>query len=396
MIGGSTSTFTTSTFSGAMSIDELFAVCSVDALDGLDDAALVGLAGEVVALWPRLEAARLRVIAAVEDRAAYRLDGTRDMTSWLAWRAGERRGTARREVELAAAVAVMPAVAAGLDDGSLSKAKAVELGRIARASTDDQARLVEAAKTLPAEQVAREVDRYQLEHAHQPTEIVETLTVIPTAGGGQVEATLSTENLEWVQIAVDAAADQLGLGELTWEQRRAKGLVAVSRYFLDHADLPVCRHGRPTVVVTLDIDVLAARAGGSARLDSGAYLSGEAARRLACDAGIIRMITDPDSMPLDVGRRTRSISPAQARAVIHRDQHCAFEGCTAPPWACDIHHLDFWSEGGHTDVGRLRLGCWHHHHELHRLAATHEVIETADGRLRLEPRRRQPAHPDAA
>jgi hypothetical protein len=69
------------------------------------------------------------------------------------------------------------------------------------------------------------------------------------------------------------------------------------------------------MIVTVDIDTLAARSGGSARLDSGGYLTGEAARRLACDVGIIRMITDPDSMPPDVGRRTRTISsgPKQER-----------------------------------------------------------------------------------
>jgi hypothetical protein len=373
---------------GATSLEELLVVCSADALDGLDDAGLVALAAALVGWWPRLEAARLRVIASVDTRGVYRVDGARDMTSWLAWRAGERRSTARRDVDLAGTVAVMPAVDAGLADGSLSKAKAAELARIAGAPLDDQDMLVAAAATMSPEAVAREVDRYQLEHRGAPVEITETLTITPLPGGGRLDATLSTENLEWVHVAVDAAADHLGVRDLPFEQRRAHGLVAISRYFLDHADLPHQRHGRPTIVVTLDVDTLAAQAGGTARLDSGAYLTGDAARRLACDAGIIRMITDPDSMPLDVGRRTRSISPAQARAVIHRDQHCAFEGCTAPPWACDIHHLDPWSTGGRTDLARLRLGCWHHHHLLHRLAPTHDVIETDEGRLRLEPRRR--------
>jgi hypothetical protein len=377
------------------SIDELVAASSVDVLEALDDRALADLAGELVALWPRLEAARLRIIAAVDSRGAYRVDGARDMTSWLAWRAGERRGTARRDVDLAGTVAVMPAVDAGLAGGSLSKAKAVELARMAGAPREDQELLVAAAVTMSPEAVAREVDRYQLDHRTAPAEITETLTLTPLPGGGRLEAALGAENLEWVHVAVDAAADQLGLHELPWEQRRAHGLVAIARYYLDHADLPHQRHGRPTLVITLDIDTLATRAGGSARSDSGAYLTGDAARRLACDAGIIRMITTPDSMPLDVGRRTRTISPAQARAVIHRDRHCAFEGCTAPPWACDIHHLDPWSAGGRTDLARLRLGCWHHHQLLHRLEASHEVTETPAGRLRLQPRRRT-QHCDAA
>ena len=135
---------------------------------------------------------------------------------------------------------------------------------------------------------------------------------------------------------------------------------------------------------------------GRRALDSGAYLRGDAARRLACDAGVVRLLTDPDSMPLDVGRLTRSVSPAQARAVIHRDRHCRYEGCHSPPWACEVHHLDHWSRGGRTDVERLGLLCWHHHHLTHRQEPTHELVDVGEGRLRLEPRRRPGAHSDAA
>ena len=382
---------------GSTSLDELVARCEPDALTGLDDQTLAGLAESVLRLWPRLDAARLRLIAAVEARQAFRADGARDAVSWLAWKAGERRGAARREVELAATVNAMPAVDDALADGSLSKAKAVELGRARTADPADQKELVEAAKNSTVEEVARQIDRWQLEH--QPAaEVTEALRVTPTPGGGRLEATLTTEHLEWVQVAVDAAADQLGLPDLAWEARRARGLVAVCRYFLDHADLPTRRQGRPTVVATMNADTLAARSGGSARLDSGAYITGESARRLACDASVIRLITDPSSMPLDVGRATRTISTAQARAVIHRDRHCGYQGCTAPPWACDIHHLDHWARGGQTDLRRLRLLCWHHHHLIHRHEASHHLVEDRDRRLRLEARaeRRRPEHSHAA
>jgi hypothetical protein len=171
--------------------------------------------------------------------------------------------------------------------------------------------------------------------------------------------------------------------------------VAVARYFLEHADVPATRVGRPTVVVTLDVETLAAASGGSARLDSGAYVSGDIARRLACDAGITRLVTGPESMPLDVGRKTRVPSPAQCRAVIHRDRHCRYDGCSAPPWACEVHHVDFWArDGGGTDVGRLALLCWHHHTLTHRQSVTHELVEGGDRRLRL--RERQRGRPDAA
>ncbi|HKA03763.1 MAG TPA: hypothetical protein VKD67_05520, partial [Acidimicrobiales bacterium] len=106
-----------------------------------------------------------------------------------------------------------------------------------------------------------------------------------------------------------------------------------------------------------------------------------------------------DSMPLDLGRRTRTPSPAQCRAVIHRDRHCRVDGCSAPPWACEVHHLDFWArDHGRTDLDRLALICWHHHTLVHHRSATHDLIDRGDGRLTLRPRPRpRPTRqPDAA
>jgi uncharacterized protein DUF222 len=324
----------------------------------------------------------------VETRQAFRLDGARDAASWLAWKGAERRGRARSEIELAASVAAMPAVDQAMGEGTLSRAKAAELARARTADPDEQAELVAAAKAMTVEEVARRVDRWQHEQGSPPS-VEPRLAIIPRPGGGHVDATLDTEGLEWVMVAVDTAADTLDLRGLTGEQRRAHGLVAICRYFLDHAKVPVRRQGRPTVVVTLDVETLAGGAGRSARLDSGAYVTGEVARMLACDAAVVRMVADPASQPLDVGRATRSISPAQARAVVHRDRHCRYSGCSAPAWACDVHHLDPWWCGGRTDLARLGLLCWHHHHLVHRQAGTHELVEQGDGRVSLELRRRE-------
>jgi hypothetical protein len=377
-----------SVVSGSTTLDELHAMCSPAALESLNDVALARFAELLLGWWPRLDAGRLAVIAAVEARQAYKVDGARDAASWIAWKAGERRGVARREVETAMAVAQMPAVADGLAAGALSKAKAAELARAVDASPDDQAALVETAKTASVDQVARHVDRWQTEH--RPHLDAETVSFV----GRRLEATLSTESMEWVRTAVDAAAAQLDVNDLPWPSRQAKGLTAVCRYFVEHADNPRTRGTRPTVVVSLDIDTLAARSGGSARLDSGRYISGDDARRLACDAGVVRLITAGAAMPLDLGAKTRTVSPAQARAVIHRDRHCRYDGCTAPAWAGEVHHLDFWTrDNGPTNLTNLALICWHHHTLVHRSSTTHDLTDRGDGRLRLQ---RRTDHPDAA
>ena len=73
------------------------------------------------------------------------------------------------------------------------------------------------------------------------------------------------------------------------------------------------------------------------------------------------------SQPLDIGRTTRTIPPHLRTAVIQRDQHCQFPGCTQPPSVCDVHHLIPWAQGGPTSLGNLGLLCrFHHHIVIHR------------------------------
>jgi hypothetical protein len=94
-------------------------------------------------------------------------------------------------------------------------------------------------------------------------------------------------------------------------------------------------------------------------------ISGEAARRLACDAGISRVIVDGPSQPLDVGRRTRTIPPALRTALVVRDRGCVFPGCDRPPPWTDAHHVTSWIDGGSTSLDNLALLCRIHHRTVH-------------------------------
>src|SRR5262249_61948529 len=53
--------------------------------------------------------------------------------------------------------------------------------------------------------------------------------------------------------------------------------------------------------------------------------------RLACDAGIARVVTAGKSMPIDVGRTTRTIPPALWQALVVRDGGCVVPGGGRPP-----------------------------------------------------------------
>ena len=129
---------------------------------------------------------------------------------------------------------------------------------------------------------------------------------------------------------------------------------------------PRTRVGRPHVLVVVDVEVLEARAGGSATLASGAVITGDEVRALAADASITRVVMRGRSQVLDIGRTTRTVPPHLAKGVIARDRHCTHPGCSAPPWACEIHHVIPWMRRGPTSLDNLTLRCWFHHREEHR------------------------------
>jgi hypothetical protein len=170
-----------------------------------------------------------------------------------------------------------------------------------------------------------------------------------------------------LRTAIDALCRPLPGDTRTPAQQRFDALVELARRQLDRGELPTAGGERPHVGVTIPLETLEARAGApAAELEwCNQPISGEAARRLACDAQISRIITDGASQPLDVGRATRTIPPALRRAVIARDKGCTAPGCDRPPAWCDVHHIIHWIDGGPTALWNLRLLCPLHHHDEH-------------------------------
>ncbi len=95
----------------------------------------------------------------------------------------------------------------------------------------------------------------------------------------------------------------------------------------------------------------------------GIHVSTETARRLSCDAAMVRMQHGPAGEILDVGRRTRTISPALRRALRARDRQCRFPGCRNV--RVDAHHVEHWADGGRTALDNLVLLCRRHHRAVH-------------------------------
>jgi Domain of unknown function (DUF222) len=121
---------------------------------------------------------------------------------------------------------------------------------------------------------------------------------------------------------------------------------------------------RPQLLITCTLDQLAHGIGAELS-PAGHVINPASLRRHACDAAIIRVVTNGASDPIDVGRSTRTIPPALRRALIVRDGGCVFPGCDRPHGWCEAHHIIHWLNGGDTNLANTALLCSRHHHQLH-------------------------------
>lgn len=169
-------------------------------------------------------------------------------------------------------------------------------------------------------------------------------------------------------------------------RRFLDALVEACRRLQATDQLPHDHGSTARIIVTIDHDSLREQAidAGLAHdgsMPSGQSLSASAVRRLACDAEIIPAVLGSHGQILDMGRAHRLVTPAIWLALVLRDSHCAFPGCTRPPIACDAHHINHWADGGATDLDNLMLICRKHHTLVHQSPWT----------VHLDPETRRPA-----
>jgi hypothetical protein len=123
-----------------------------------------------------------------------------------------------------------------------------------------------------------------------------------------------------------------------------------------------------TVVVTMTYEQLLGGLNGSEKaavLDTGEQISPSQARRLACEAGIIPAVLGSNSVPLDLGRKTRFHNEPQRIGLMLKDGGCAVVGCDWPPGMCHAHHKHPWAKGGKTSLDDGVLLCPRHHTTAH-------------------------------
>jgi Domain of unknown function (DUF222) len=358
-------------------------------LDELSEDALLDLVGGLVTASNRMAAALTSAVRAADRREAYRRDGAVSMKGWL-------RGSCRMSPDLATSTVStgrrleqLPQTAAAFAAGEISAAharvitRAMTPGRLAKAAdagidlTDTDAIMTELARVAAPNETAHGVARWVAGVDPDGTldDAADTRRRFTMAAGldGRVHlrGDLDAVGGEYLHTALGALmnSDRPAGDTRSHAERQADALVALARGALDGGSLPSVRGEPPHVRVTIDWFALCATrgaagvAGGS--LGWAGPINPETARRLACDAGVVRIITDPDGSPLDVGREQRTSNAAIRRAVEIRDEHCVFAGCDAPPEWCDFHHVVHWAHGGPTSCENGALLCERHHTSCH-------------------------------
>lgn len=328
-----------------------------------------------------LEAERSRRLTEVERRATWAVDGHLSVVSWLAARVRLGFSRASQQVKLSRALRQMPVTAEAFGSGELSS-EAVGLLVSAReaapeAFSEAEDMLVDAAVVLPAREfraavaywrqaadasASEERTRriYEGRHLHVSPTIEGTVRIDgdldPESGQTLITALRSVEDA-WARDGVEDPRSA--------PQRRADAMAELCRSWLDRSDRPDVAGERPHVVVTMDLESLEGRLGRRCELSDVGAIAPETARRLACDAGVSRVLTRGGSEPLDVGRRTPVVPSGMRRAVVIRDVGCRFLGCGRPQAWCDAHHVRHWADGGETALGNIVLLCRPHHRAVH-------------------------------
>ena len=123
---------------------------------------------------------------------------------------------------------------------------------------------------------------------------------------------------------------------------------------------------RASVILIVPFDTETGRPSGPARTPTGQLVDERGAELLSCSADLTPVWLSAEGEPLRLGRTARYASPGQWKALVVRDGHCTFPGCSQLPQWCDTHHLQGWArEHGLTDVDKMVLLCQTHHTFVH-------------------------------
>ncbi|MEL7185221.1 MAG: DUF222 domain-containing protein [Pseudomonadota bacterium] len=334
-------------------------LCSIDELEQ-----------NILSLARQINVATYELLVMVrefDERAGFLQWGLSNAAEWLAWRCDISATTAYEKVRVAHALKHLRSVSAAFAAGELSYAKVRALTRVA--SRENESDLLEFALRHTAanvEQYCRELRNGNPESVSTAERAIRnrSLRIRRDAERGMMAITIEVpiESGEIIEKALDKARDDdvlqvADVVDTSWQTRQADAVVAMAREYLAGMGSDA---SSDTHLVTIHVDQ-SALSGGEGR--SGLPI--ESVKRLCCDNPVVVLTENDKGEPLTIGRKSRIIPTAIARAVnAQYGGGCGFPGCSNHRFI-HLHHIEHWSSGGETSVENLMPLCTRHHQLVH-------------------------------
>lgn len=328
----------------------------------------------ILAIEDRLAAKVSEAIAAFDAAELYDLDGATSTAAWLR-RQGLSNKRAVTRARAARTLRSLPLTKGAWDSGQLSSGQVDAIlanvpGWATGLFAEHEAELIPTLLPLTTQQTAVAMQawlRYAEATRNQDEPAAPRRTFHHSAtfeGKYESSGSFDAEGGTIIATAIKLAENTDAEDSRGAPERRGDALVDVCRWFLDHRGAAPKARNRPHVNVVIDYPSLLD--GGSGELVGNGLLDAASIRRLLCDAGVHRIVTDGRSTILDYGRQMRTVSDGLFNALVLRDRGCRFvPECDRPPEWCDAHHVVHWADGGETSLFNTVLACSRHHHQAH-------------------------------
>jgi hypothetical protein len=293
-------------------------------------------------------------------------------------------------------LAGLPRITMAMAEGRLSYAKVRAMTRVG--TPDNESYLLNIAlcgtashvedvvrgyrRALDAAELTREAVRQRDQNLFWHTEPDGSLAIrgrLPAEVGVLFVRALQSA-LDGLPIPKDVSAETSSDDLHRARKRRVEALAVLAESFLATGLKDLSGADRQQIVVHVDAETFRHSHPGRCELEHGPAMAAETARRLACDASIVRILEYEKGEPLDLGRRTRTIPPGIRRALNARDKGCRFPGCTFKRYV-DGHHVKHWANGGETKLSNLVTLCRFHHRLVHEGGV--EIRTLDDGAFRF-------------
>jgi hypothetical protein len=335
------------------------------------------LAGEMLAFrreMDRQDAAFARMAHTGHRRGIGSTDGAASTAAWLRGRAGMREGDAKAAIECGEVSALLAETGAAWRAGEITtgEARTIAAARV-RGFDTELAACEPDLLALARRHDLRTLRRATAHFRHLATadgsepgardglfvsQLYDGRTVISGEVGDLAAETIVTA----LHAYTDPPSDD---DHRTTPQRTAAALERIAEVALAHHDDPKFRRVRKQVSVVIDWKTLVDGAPGRLDGEFTGPIHPQDIELLLCDCSVSRVVTGPDSLPIDVGRTRRIVPPPLRRALVTRDQGCRWPTCNRPAAWCDGHHVVPWTEEGPTDLDNCVLFCRQHHRTAH-------------------------------